>query len=49
LPESDISFFSTVADDVYRFEMDRDGHVLRMTLHTDGKDIPLSRVENKER
>jgi CubicO group peptidase (beta-lactamase class C family) len=49
LPDSDISFFSTVADDVYRFEMDSNGHVLRMTLHTDGKDIPISRIGNQER
>jgi hypothetical protein len=45
LPESDIDFFSTSADDVYTFETDAKGHVSGMTLHTDGKDIPIKRVD----
>jgi len=45
LPESDADFFSTTADDVYTFETDNEGHVTQMVLHTDGKDIPIKRVE----
>lgn len=45
LPESDTDFFSTSADDVYTFETDAKGHVSGMTLHTDGKDIPIKRVD----
>lgn len=43
-PESETQFFSTTADDVYRFEMDAQGRVTRMILHTDGKDIPIDRI-----
>src|ERR1700685_360434 len=45
LLESDTDFFSTSADDVYTFETDAKGHVSGMTLHTDGKDIPIKRVD----
>jgi hypothetical protein len=43
LPESETQFFSTLADDVYRFEMDESGRVTRMVLHTDGQDVRISR------
>jgi len=45
LPESDKDFFSTVADDAYTFESDHDGKVNAMTLHADGKDISIKRIE----
>jgi CubicO group peptidase (beta-lactamase class C family) len=45
LPESDADFFSTVADDVMTFQADGAGKVTGMTLHTDGKDIPIKRIE----
>jgi CubicO group peptidase (beta-lactamase class C family) len=45
LPESDIDFFSTTADDVYTFETDNQGRVTQMVLHTDGRDIPIKRVQ----
>jgi CubicO group peptidase (beta-lactamase class C family) len=45
LPESETDFFSTSADDAYTFKTDAKGHVTGMTLHTDGKDIPIKRVD----
>lgn len=46
LPESEKDFFSTVADDVYTFEVDAQGRTVRMILHTaEGKDIPLKRID----
>jgi CubicO group peptidase (beta-lactamase class C family) len=45
LPESETDFFSTVADDVMAFQVDSAGKVTGMTLHTDGKDIPIKRIE----
>jgi CubicO group peptidase (beta-lactamase class C family) len=44
LPESAVQFF-TVADDIYTFETDAQGRVIRMILHADGKDIPIERIE----
>jgi CubicO group peptidase (beta-lactamase class C family) len=44
-PESERDFFSKVADDVFTFEVDSQGHVTLMTLHTGGKDIPLKRID----
>lgn len=43
LPESETQFFSTSADDVYRFESDKDGRITAMILHTDGQDIRIPR------
>jgi len=43
VPESDTQFFSTVADDVYRFEVNGRGQVTAMILHTDGRDIRIPR------
>jgi CubicO group peptidase (beta-lactamase class C family) len=43
--ETDRDFFSKVADDVFTFETDGQGRVTSMTLHTDGKDIPLKRID----
>jgi CubicO group peptidase (beta-lactamase class C family) len=44
-PESEKDFFSKVADDVFTFEMDNQGHVTKMVLHTGGEDIPLNRID----
>jgi CubicO group peptidase (beta-lactamase class C family) len=43
--ETDRDFFSKVADDVFTFEVDAQGQITSMTLHTDGKDIPLKRID----
>ena len=43
--ESERQFFSKVADDEYSFEFDSPGNVTRMVLHTDGKDLPIKRVD----
>jgi CubicO group peptidase (beta-lactamase class C family) len=45
LPETETQFFSTAADDVYRFETDREGHPTAVVLHTDGKDITIERMK----
>jgi hypothetical protein len=45
LPESETDVFSATADDVYSFETDASGKVTEMILHTDGKDIPIKRVD----
>jgi CubicO group peptidase (beta-lactamase class C family) len=42
--ESETQFFSRTADDDYTFEFDSEGHVTRMVLHTDGKDLPIKRI-----
>ena len=44
-PESEKDFFSKTADDVFTFEMDDSGRVLRMIRHTAGDKIPLNRIE----
>ena len=44
-PESERGFFSKVADDILTFEMDSQGHVTRMVLHTGGQDIPIKRID----
>jgi CubicO group peptidase (beta-lactamase class C family) len=44
-PESERDFFSKVADDVFTFDLDSQGHVTRMVLHADGRDIPANRIE----
>lgn len=43
MPESETQFFSTVADDVYRFESNDRDQVTTMVLHTDGQDIRIPR------
>jgi CubicO group peptidase (beta-lactamase class C family) len=45
LPESETDFFSTVSTDVFTFEMDRQGHPIRVVLHVDGKDVRIKRIE----
>jgi CubicO group peptidase (beta-lactamase class C family) len=44
LAEGPHAFFSEMADDVYTFEVDAQGHATVMTLHTDGRDIPIKRL-----
>jgi CubicO group peptidase (beta-lactamase class C family) len=44
-PESDKDFFSKVADDVFTFEVDSQGHTTKVTLHTGRTDIPLKRID----
>jgi CubicO group peptidase (beta-lactamase class C family) len=43
--EGERQFFSKTADDEYRFELDSSGRVTTMILHTDGKDLPMKRIE----
>jgi len=45
LPESATDFYSATTDDAYTFETDNQGRVARIVLHTDGKDIPIPRIE----
>ncbi len=44
-PESERDFFSKVADDVFTFEVDSQGRVTGMILHTGGRDIPIKRID----
>ncbi|HJT17340.1 MAG TPA: serine hydrolase, partial [Thermoanaerobaculia bacterium] len=44
LPQSATEFFSTVADDVYRFETGPDGRVTRVVLITGDEQIPIPRT-----
>jgi CubicO group peptidase (beta-lactamase class C family) len=44
LAEGPSAFFSETADDLYTFEVDAQGHATVMTLHTDGRDIPIKRL-----
>jgi CubicO group peptidase (beta-lactamase class C family) len=43
--ETDRDFFAKVDDDTYTFEVDGQGRITSMTLHVDGKDIPLKRID----
>jgi len=43
--ETDRDFFSKAADDVFTFEVDAQGRTTSMTLHTDGRDIPIKRID----
>jgi CubicO group peptidase (beta-lactamase class C family) len=44
-PESEREFFSKMADDEFTFELDAQGRVTSMTLHTGGRDIPIKRID----
>ncbi len=44
-PETEMDFFSKTADDVFTFEMDKEGRVTGMVLHTGGENIPLNRID----
>jgi CubicO group peptidase (beta-lactamase class C family) len=43
--ETDRDFFAKVDEDTYTFEVDAQGQITSMTLNTDGKDIPLKRID----
>jgi CubicO group peptidase (beta-lactamase class C family) len=43
--ESDRDFFAKGNDDAYTFEVDAQGRITSMTLHADGRDIPLKRID----
>jgi CubicO group peptidase (beta-lactamase class C family) len=45
LAEGPRAFFSEAADDEYTFEVDAQGRATVMTLHTDGRDIPIKRIQ----
>jgi hypothetical protein len=45
LPESETDFFSTANDDVFTFETNNQGQIKGMTLHADGKDISIKRID----
>ncbi len=44
LAEGPRTFFSEMADDVYTFDVDAQGRATVMTLHTEGRDIPIKRI-----
>lgn len=44
-PESEKEFFSKVSDDVLKFDINSQGHVTTMVIHTGGRDIPIKRLE----
>lgn len=44
-PQSATQFFSTVADDVYTFEMDPSGKVTRMVLRSGDETMPIDRID----
>lgn len=43
--ESERVFFAKTNDDEFTFETDGSGRATNLILHTDGKDIPIRRVE----
>ncbi|MFZ0792512.1 MAG: serine hydrolase [Candidatus Korobacteraceae bacterium] len=44
--EGERQFFSRTADGEYSFELDSSGRVTAMVLHTDGKDLPMPRIDD---
>ena len=45
LPEGETDFFSTASDGTITFGKDVQGRVTGMTLHVDGRDIPVKKIE----
>jgi CubicO group peptidase (beta-lactamase class C family) len=45
LAEGPRRFFSETADDEYTFEVDAQGRAAVMALHTEGRDIPINRIQ----
>jgi CubicO group peptidase (beta-lactamase class C family) len=43
-PETELRFFSKTADDIVTFDVDGQGRVTRMVIHTGGRSIPVNRV-----
>ena len=44
-PESNDEFFAKTADDEFSFELDSQGRVTQMVLHTGSNDIPIKRID----
>jgi CubicO group peptidase (beta-lactamase class C family) len=43
-PEGELRFFSKSSDDVVTFELDGQGRISRLVIHTGGRSIPVNRV-----
>jgi CubicO group peptidase (beta-lactamase class C family) len=43
-PEAELRFFTKKSDDVVTFELDNEGRVSRLVIHTGGRVIPVNRV-----
>jgi CubicO group peptidase (beta-lactamase class C family) len=43
-PEGELRFFSRTSDDVVTFELDSLARVIRLVIHTGGRNIPVARV-----
>lgn len=44
-PEAELRFFSKTSDDVVTFDLDSQGRVTRLVIHTGGRSIPVNRIE----
>jgi CubicO group peptidase (beta-lactamase class C family) len=44
-PEAELRFFSKTSDDVVTFELDSQGRVARLVIHTGGRSISVKRIE----
>jgi hypothetical protein len=44
-PEAELRFLSKTSDDVVTFELDVNGKVTRLVIHTGGRSIPVNRIE----
>jgi CubicO group peptidase (beta-lactamase class C family) len=44
-PEGELRFFSKTSDDVVTFDIDGEGRVTRLVIHTGGRSIPVNRVD----
>jgi len=44
-PESELKFFSKASDDVVTFDLDNQGRVVRLVIHTGGRSTPVNRIE----
>lgn len=45
MPESESDFYSTSSDDTCTFQVDSQGRATGMTLHVEGRDIPIKRID----
>jgi CubicO group peptidase (beta-lactamase class C family) len=44
-PEGELRFFSKSSDDVVTFDLDAGGKPTRLVIHTEGRSIPVNRIE----
>jgi CubicO group peptidase (beta-lactamase class C family) len=44
-PQGPLEFFSKTSDDVIKFELDEQGKIVRLVIHTGGRAIPIPRVQ----